>query len=824
MSGAAKKSPRRSSSGLACGTPSSAKAGGPRRRGRNNNDDEEWILDSKNNLWYHRLSAEEHRAWVEEADMEESSLGHVVMVDKESRWALGPVQEMDLAPTSRPLLRSLFLPDALMRLMGMGFGHCVKVENAREGAAKILRAFPTKSGGASAQRILASKDLFQSDGVREGRTLRLSYIKTELSPVVRVSLECEDERVPSLNRVDLELTLRTMLEDCILVEGESLSVNFYGLTLSFRVKELVVNTTRGETSIRDLSSLVTDMSLEGGLKCGIMTAASEIAIASERWRQQMEEQNVPKVDLDQVGGLGAEVARLSKLVRAALFPPEGADLPSTCRGVLLWGPPGTGKTLLGEGIARRLGAQLVRASTADIISKFFGEAEERLKSVFKEAEERQPCVIFLDDLDLLCGRSDQGRAGGQGQEARVTSCLISLLDGVRRRRSRVVLVAATNRVFAIDSRLRSAGRIDTEVELGVPNAEQRLDILKKIIGSADHSGIGGQARLAEVASVCHGYVGSDLQRLLNVALEEADDGQKLNFAHLQAALKQVKPSAMKEVQVEVPSVSWEDIGGLEKLKLALKQAVNWPLERPGAFKRMGIRPPRGVLMYGPPGCSKTMIAKALANESKVNFLSVKGPELFSKWVGESEKAVRDLFRKARQVSPAIVFFDEIDALGSERGGRGGGDVGNRVLAQMLTEMDGIEQLEGVTVVAATNRPDLIDRALMRPGRLDRQFYVPLPDAYTRRKVFVVHTRSKPVAPVFDLDHLVARTEGYSGAEIAAVCNEAGYKALEDSIRGEVENREQLIEMRHFEDALRAVTPRIKKDLLQIYTSFQEVEL
>jgi AAA family ATPase len=314
----------------------------------------------------------------------------------------------------------------------------------------------------------------------------------------------------------------------------------------------------------------------------------------------------------------------------------------------------------------------------------------------------------------------------------------------------------------------------------------------------------------------HGFVGADLQALVGEAGRGAGraGAATVTREHLLAARTKVKPSAMREVVVEVPEVSWEDIGGLEELKLKLRQAVEWPVRHPEVFLRMGISAPRGLLMYGPPGCSKTMIAKALANESGLNFLSIKGPELFSKWVGESERAVREVFRRARQVKPSIIFFDEIDAIGGARGGAGAGRVGDRVLAQLLTEMDGVEGLAGVTVVAATNRPDMMDPALLRPGRLDRVVYVPLPDLATRRQVLAVHTRRTPLGPEVNLEEVAQRTEGYSGAEVAAVCNEAALAALEESVESEA------VQDRHFQAALAALKPRITAELFDVYERFQ----
>merc|ERR1712012_426185 len=388
------------------------------------------------------------------------------------------------------------------------------------------------------------------------------------------------------------------------------------------------------------------------------------------------------------------------------------------------------------------------------------------------------------------------------------------MDSLHQDQSRVLVVAASSKLDNIEPALRRPGRLDLEVEVGVPDARQRREILLVKLSDTDHEL--SSENIDKIAADTHGFVGADVEALVSqAAMKAKEDHSRITFDHFVAAKTRVKPSGMREVAIEIPQVSWTDIGGLDNLKLKLRQAVEWPIKHPEVFTRMGITPPKGLLMYGPPGCSKTMIAKALANESGLNFLSIKGPELFSKWVGESERAVREVFRKARQVKPAIIFFDEIDAVGGSRGGSGGGGkVGDRVLAQLLTEMDGVETLTGVTIVAATNRPDMMDQALLRPGRLDRVVYVPLPDLETRRKVLEVHTRKIPLATDVNLEEVAQSTEGYSGAEVAAVCNEAALAALEESVDT------QVVEGMHFKLSLQSIKPRISKELFTVYERFQ----
>ncbi|XP_040527628.1 ATPase family protein 2 homolog isoform X6 [Gallus gallus] len=539
----------------------------------------------------------------------------------------------------------------------------------------------------------------------------------------------------------------------------------------------------------------------------------------------------PQVTYDMIGGLSSQLKTIRETVelplkRAELFKSYGISPP---RGVLLYGPPGTGKTLIAKAIANEVGAHVTVINGPEIISKFYGESESRLRQIFAEASLRRPSIIFIDELDALCPK----REGAQNEvEKRVVASLLTLMDGIGSEGSegQLVVLGATNRPHALDAALRRPGRFDKEIEIGIPNAQDRLDILQKLLKKVPHSLTA--AEMMQLADSAHGYVGADLAALckeaglyaLRRALgkrahpsdTEVAGSVMIAFNDFLQGMKDVRPSAMREVAVDVPKVSWSDIGGLEDVKLKLKQAVEWPLKHPDSFIRMGIQPPKGVLLYGPPGCSKTMIAKALAHESGLNFLAVKGPELMNKYVGESERAVREIFRKARMVSPSILFFDEIDALAVERGNSSGaGNVADRVLAQLLTEMDGIEQLKDVTILAATNRPDMIDKALLRPGRIDRIIYVPLPDAATRGEIFRLHFRSMPVSEEICLAELIQRTHKYSGAEITAVCREAALLALQEDINA------KCIMGRHFRDALTVVTPRIPDSLIQFYADYQQ---
>ncbi|KAM6440253.1 ATPase family gene 2 protein homolog A isoform 2-T2 [Liasis olivaceus] len=545
-----------------------------------------------------------------------------------------------------------------------------------------------------------------------------------------------------------------------------------------------------------------------------------------------EEYNLePKVTYDSIGGLNNQLKTVREMIELPLKQPDlfrkyGIPPP---RGVLLYGPPGTGKTLLAKAIANEVEAHFSTINGPEIISKFYGESEAKLRQIFSEATLRRPSIIFIDEIDALCPKREEAQ---NEVEKRIVASLLTLMDGIgsEGNEGQLLVLGATNRPHALDSALRRPGRFDKEIEIGVPNSQDRLDILRKILSKTPHSLM--LTDLTQLADSAHGYVGADLAALCKEAGMHAlrrtlrkkenllDDDVSvsviINRSDFLQAMNDVRPSAMREVTIDVPKISWSDIGGLEDVKLKLKQAVEWPLKHPESFIRMGIQPPKGVLLYGPPGCSKTMIAKALAHESGLNFLAVKGPELMNKYVGESERAVREIFRKARAVSPSILFFDEIDALAVERGSSSSSaNVTNRVLAQLLTEMDGIEQLKDVTVLAATNRPDMIDKALIRPGRFDRIIYVPLPDEATRREVFKIQFCNMPVSSEVNLDELVMQTEKYSGAEITAVCREAALLALQEDIEAKCIMKE------HFQQAMVIVTPRIPDSLQKFYEDYQQ---
>ncbi|XP_002737071.1 ATPase family gene 2 protein homolog A-like [Saccoglossus kowalevskii] len=531
-----------------------------------------------------------------------------------------------------------------------------------------------------------------------------------------------------------------------------------------------------------------------------------------------------------IGGLSKQLEILREMVELPLRSPEVFESLGIVppRGVLLYGPPGTGKTLIAKAIANETKAYFTTINGPEVLSKFYGETESKLREIFKESERQAPAVIFIDEIDALCPKRENVHSE---LEKRIVATLLTLMDGMSSGNStgHVIVLGATNRPDSIDTALRRPGRFDRDIEISIPNMKDRKDILQKLLLHMPHDLT--DLDIDSIAESAHGYVGADLAAVCKEAglhafkkhkrLAVSDTGESDNTVigktDFVFALKEIKPSAMREITIDVPKVLWTDIGGQAIIKQKLRQAVEWPLRHPEVFHRMGIEPPQGVLLYGPPGCSKTMIVKALATETQLNFIAVKGPELFSKWVGESERAVREVFRKARAASPAIVFFDEIDALASSRGGSSGsGQVTDRVLAQLLTELDGIEKLTDVTIVAATNRPDVIDKALLRPGRIDRILYVPLPDEQTRREILQIQFRKMPIGSDVSLESLVGNTGRYSGAEVVAVCHEAALAAMQEDIHAE------FIMERHFKQALLAVTPRITEDLIEFYEQYKDI--
>jgi transitional endoplasmic reticulum ATPase len=532
---------------------------------------------------------------------------------------------------------------------------------------------------------------------------------------------------------------------------------------------------------------------------------------------------IPRITYDELGGLKNEIQKIREMVELPMRHPElfekiGVEAP---KGVLLYGPPGTGKTLLAKAVAGETNAHFISISGPEIMGKYYGESEERIREIFKQAEENSPSIIFIDEIDSIAPKRDE--VTGE-VEKRIVSQLLALMDGMKSR-GKVVVIAATNRPDSIDPALRRPGRFDREIEIGIPDEEGRYDILSIHTRGMP---IDKKVNLKQISKTTHGFVGADLEflskeaamRSLRRILPEIDlDEDKISKEILQKiqitsddfreALKEVRPSALREVQVQVPNVSWDEVGGLTELKEELREAVEWPLKYKEAFDFVDVEAPKGILLHGPPGTGKTLIAKALAKMTESNFISIKGPELLSKWVGESEKGVREIFRKARQVAPCIIFLDEVDALVPRRGSSGSeSNVTQNVVSQILTEIDGLEELHNVLIIGATNRIDIVDEALLRPGRFDRIIEVPNPDSKGREQIFKIHTKKKPLADNVSISKLVELTHGFSGAEIAAVANRAATKALKRYVSGRSVNIKEIkVTQQDLLDAIDKVKPR-----------------
>jgi transitional endoplasmic reticulum ATPase len=541
-----------------------------------------------------------------------------------------------------------------------------------------------------------------------------------------------------------------------------------------------------------------------------------------------EKKGLPIVSYEDIGGLRGAIQRIREMVELPLRHPElfqrlGIEPP---KGIFLYGPPGCGKTLVAKAVANESDANFFVISGPEIMSKFYGESEARLREIFQKAQEMSPSIIFIDELDAIAPKREE--VTGE-VEHRVVAQLLSLMDGMGAR-GNIIVIGATNRPNAIDPALRRPGRFDREIEIGVPDKVGRHEILQIHTRAMP---LTSDVNLNRLSDISHGYTGADISALCREAamkslrrylpqinLEDERipsamlEKMEVNLDDFMNAYREITPTAMREVYVEVPSVQWADVGGLTEVKQELQEAVEWPLKKPEVFQRIGIRPPKGILLFGPPGCGKTMLARAVATESEANFISIKGPEIFSKWVGESEKAIREVFRKGRSAAPSIIFFDELDSVAPRRG-MGSDDSGasEHVISQLLTEMDGIEALVNVVVIGASNRPDMIDPAILRPGRFDRLIFVPAPDHATRLQILKIHTRNMPLAEGVDVDQITRQAAGYSGADMEAVCREAGLISL----RRDIETKS--VTMEDFRDALERVKPSMTSEMENWYQGF-----
>ena len=650
----------------------------------------------------------------------------------------------------------------VMRELSLTSGDVVEITGTKKTVALVWPGYDEDSG----------KGLIRMDGyTRNNAGVSIDDQVT----VKRITVKLAERVVLGFTEpvqvMGIESYLYEFLQGRVLTRGDSIPLNIMGTRV-----ELVV------TEVQPPAQAL------------LVGEGTEISISEKVAKETPK--GLQRVTYEDIGGLRDEIQKVREIIELPLRHPElfvrlGVEAP---KGVLLHGPPGTGKTLLAKAVANESNANFYTIGGPEIISKFYGESEERLREVFKEAQENAPSIIMIDEIDSIAPKREEVTGD---VEKRVVSQLLSLMDGMKAR-GKVVVLGITNRINAIDPALRRPGRFDREIEIGVPDRKGRLEILQIHTRGMP---LDKTVNLDVLANTTHGFVGADLEALCKEAamralrrilpdidLEAESIPAKIlsklvvGMKDFEDALKEIQPSALREVLVEVPNIRWSDIGGLNDVKKQLIQAVEWPLKYSDLFAKSGAKPPKGILLYGPPGTGKTMLAKAVANESEANFISIKGPELLSKWVGESESGVREVFRKARQAAPTVVFFDEIDAIAPVRGsGQGDTNVTERVVSQLLTELDGLEELQRVVVLAATNRPDIIDAALLRAGRFDRMLQVPAPDKKARLDILKIQSAKNPLADDVDLEKIAERTEGYTGADLSALVSTAVMLALEEHV-------------------------------------------
>ena len=535
------------------------------------------------------------------------------------------------------------------------------------------------------------------------------------------------------------------------------------------------------------------------------------------------------ITYEDIGGIGSQLLKVREMIELPLKHPElfrrlGIDPP---KGVLLHGPPGTGKTMIAKAVATETNAHFTVINGPEIISKYYGESEKQLREIFDDAANNAPAIVFVDEIDSICPKRED--VSGE-VERRVVAQMLTLMDGMQGR-DNVIVIGATNRRDAMDPALRRPGRFDREIEIGVPDREGRKEILDV---HTRQMPIADDFDVEWVLENSYGFVGADLAALVRESamkalrryLPEIDldeetippevlEKMEVRMDDFKLAIREIEPSALREIYVEIPDVSWDSVGGLTEIKDRLKESVEWPLTKPELFEHFGIKPPRGIVLFGAPGTGKTLLAKAIANEAKANFISIKGPELISKWVGESEKAIREIFKKAKQSSPSIIFLDEFESIAGMRSSNsqtGGSDVANRVVNQLLASMDGVESLDEVIIVAATNRPEMIDPALLRSGRFERVLHVPPPDKLAREAIMSIHSAGMPLS-TFSMKDILGGMEGFTGADIEAVCREAALIAMRAG--------KKKVTKGHFEDAISRVRPTVTPEMLEYYSKMEE---
>ena len=716
-----------------------------------------------------------------------------------------------------------------MRRLGLNRGDVISIIGARETVAVVDRAYPADIG----------EDIIRIDGLirrnaRTGIGEQVIIKKSNAKFAKKISLAPAQQGI--MVQGDPEMFKNGLLGRA-LFKGDIISLGGVSRRRDFGSDDVpdifgdlndLFGGNFGFSGFQQIKFVVVSTSPGGAC---VINEGTEVVLNSKSI--DMDEESVPDVTYEDIGGLTEEVKKIREMVELPLKHPEifdrlGIDPP---KGVLLHGPPGTGKTLLAKAVANESEANFILLNGPEIMSKFYGESEKKIRDIFEDAEKNAPSIVFIDEVDAIAPK----REDVQGEvERRVVSQLLTAMDGLKSR-GRVVVIGATNRPNSIDPALRRPGRFDRELQISVPDKKGRLNILKIHTRSMPLS---KKVNLQELAAKTHGFVGADLSALTKEAAmnvlrkilpelkledEKAIPNEVLEKLIVEMddfndSLKVVRPSAMREVLVEAPNIGWNDVGGLEKTKQDLKEAVEWPIKHADSFKRLGIRPPRGILLYGPPGTGKTLLAKAVAKESEANFIQVKGPSLLSMWVGKSEEGVRKVFERARQVAPCVVFFDEMDALAGRRGVETGSKVTERVLNQLLAEIDGLEGLKDVTIIGATNRPDMLDPAILRPGRFDRIILVDVPDKDSRKKIFSIHTQNMPLAEDINISGLVNMTEGYVGADIESLVREAAMSALRrDKKTGAVSKLD-------FDEAFKKVKPSVSPDTAKRYKKIEEFYL
>jgi transitional endoplasmic reticulum ATPase len=694
----------------------------------------------------------------------------------------------------------------VMKKLGLVSGDVIEIQGKKKAAAIVWPGFAQDTGSAIL-RIDGNIRGNAGTGIDEKVKIR----KSEAEYARRVVIQ----PTQPIRLVGGEQYLSRVLRGRSVIEGQTVRVDVIGNSITLVIAKVVPK----------------------GI--AIVTDDTEIELKEEPYKPEEGKREVSDIHYEDIGGLGRELELVREMIELPLRHPEiferlGIQPP---KGVLLYGPPGTGKTLIAKAVANEVDAHFISLSGPEIMSKYYGESEKGLREKFEEAEQNAPAIIFIDEIDSIAPKREETKGE---VERRVVAQLLSLMDGLKGR-GQVIVIAATNLPDSIDPALRRGGRFDREIEIGIPDKKGRFEIFQVHTRGVP---LGNDVKIEEYANSTHGFVGADISLLVKEAAmhalrkvipqikidedipNEVLEQLKVTNEDFSEARKHVEPSAMREVLVEVPDVTWKQVGGLEDVKQELKEAVEWPIKYPDVFDRLQTKAPKGILLFGPPGTGKTLLAKAVANESECNFIAVKGPELLSKWVGESEKGVREIFRKARQASPSIIFFDEVDALVPRRGTYAGSShVTESVVSQILTELDGMEELRNVTILAATNRPDMLDDALLRPGRLERHIYVPAPDEEGRKKIFEVYLGGETgniLSKDVDVGQLVKKTGGYVGADIEALVREAKMAAMRDFIvqmgtRSEEERKDAIknvmLTKAHFDAALLRVKGSLDEDAI-----------